>query len=450
MALKMFQNKSPMLRLLWLFVILMVIAAAIAWLADHPGRLELDWQGYRIESSIALLLTAGVILYAMLRLPFWIYGYWRGARGQLTRQRSGIDALTRGMTAIAAGNPIDAKRYAARADRLLHGAPLALLMQAQAAELRGDEPAARGYFQSMLAAPETEFLGLRGLLAQAMRQGDMAYAGRLVDRAMKLQPKSPWLIRNKFEIECAIGAWPQARETLGRAAQTKLITRAERTRRQAILAYAEACQAMEQGGNAQALASAQTALKGAPDLTPAAVMAANLLAQSGKPDKAARVLEKSWAQAPHPDLAVAFAALVPNETSAQRVIRMRQLIAANPEHTESRLLGAEAALAAGETARARELLAPLSGADASQRVCTLMAQLAQAQGPDGQQEARRWLAHAAQAAPDPAWHCQACAKPAPAWRMQCPSCGEFDSIKWRIAGPSHPQDAGLLAHEAPL
>ena len=436
-------------RLLRLFIILVAIAAAAAWLADNPGRLELDWQGYRIESSVALLLTAGVTLYAVLRLPFWIYGRWRGARGQLVRQHSGIDALTRGMTAIAAGNANDAKRYAARAGRLLDGAPLSLLMQAQAAELRGDEPAARGYFQSMLAAPETEFLGLHGLLAQAMRQGDMGYAGRLVDRAMKLQPKSPWLIRHKFEIECAAGAWPQARETLGRAVQTKLITKVERTRRQAILAYAEACQALEQGAETQALTSAQTALKGAPDLTPAAILAAKLLAQSGKPDKAARLLEKAWAQAPHPDLAVAYAALVPNETAAQRVVRMRRLIAANPEHLESRLLGAEAALAAGETARARELLNPLSDSDASQRVCTLMAQLAQTQGM-GAPEAQKWLARAPLAAPDPAWQCQACGKQAPTWRMQCPSCGEFDSIKWRAGGPSHQQEAGLLAQTAAL
>lgn len=438
-----------MIRLLRPFILLVVIAAAVAWLADNPGRLELDWQGYRIESSIALLLTIGILLYALLRLPFWIYSRWRGAHGQLVRQSSGIDALTRGMTAIAAGNANDAKRYAARAGRLLHGAPLSLLMQAQAAELRGDEPAARGYFQSMLAAPETEFLGLRGLLAQAMRQGDMDYAGRLVDRAMKLQPKSPWLIRNKFEIECAAGAWPQARETLGRAVQTKLITKVERTRRQALLAYAEACQALEQGAETQALTSAQTALKGAPDLTPAAILAAKLLAQSGKPDKAARLLEKAWAQAPHPDLAVAYAALIPTETPAQRVVRMRRLIAANPEHTESRLLGAEAALAAGETARARELLKPLSGSDASQRVCMLMAQLAQAQGM-GAAEAQKWLARAPLATPDPAWHCQACGKPAPTWRMQCPSCGEFDSIKWRTGGPSHQQEAGLLAQATPL
>lgn len=447
-------------KLLRHFILVAALAATVAWLADHPGRLELDWHGYRIETSVAVLLALGAGFFALLRLPFWIYSRLRGARGQLVKYQNGMQALTHGMTAIAAGDITEARRYAARADRLLSGAPLTLLMQAQAAELRKDDAAARGYFQAMLIAPETEFLGLRGLLAQAMREGDMGYAARLVERALQLYPKSPWVVRNKFEIECATGAWPQARETLGRAAQTRLITKQERNRRQAILAYAEASQALEQGDETRALGFAQDALKGAPDLVPAAVLTARLLAAAGKPDKAGRVLEKTWALNPHPDLSDAYASLAPGEKAAQRLIRMRRLIAANPGHLESRLLGAETATAAGETARARELLSPLAGvepiAGVSRRVCLLMAQLAKAQGL-GAHEVQRWLAYAPLAAPDPVWQCQSCAKQSQAWTVLCQACGEFDSIRWvvpepphRIAAPPNPPDPGLLAQPAPL
>ncbi|MFZ5835076.1 MAG: heme biosynthesis protein HemY [Pseudomonadota bacterium] len=442
-------------RLLRLFISIVAVAGLIAWLADNPGRLEMDWQGYRIETSFGLLLVLGVVLYALMRAPFWIYGRWRGASGNLARSRTGMVALTRGMTAIAAGDADAARRYGARAGRLLPDAPLSLLMQAQAAELRKDDVAAREFFQALLRSGETEFLGLRGLLGQALRQGDMDYAGRLVERALRLYPKSPWLIRNKFEIECATGAWPLARETLGRAAQNRLITRVERTRRQAILAYAEACQALEQGADVQALGLAQSAVKGAPDLVPAAVLAARLLAASGKPDKAARLLEKTWARAPHPDLAAAFGSLVPDENPAPRQVRMRRLIAANPDHPESRILAVENALAVGETARARELLKPLLGSETvepSHRACLLMAKLAQAQGL-GAEEAQRWLARAPLAAPDPSWQCQACGKQAQVWHMLCPSCGEFDSIHWDIAGPlqgQNPAAPGLLAQGASL
>ena len=45
-------------------------------------------------------------------------------------------------------------------------------LAAQAAQLNGDELAARKYFTAMLDRPETRFLGLRGLLTQALKTGD--------------------------------------------------------------------------------------------------------------------------------------------------------------------------------------------------------------------------------------------------------------------------------------
>lgn len=447
-----------MMRLLKILAIAVALAAVAAWMADNPGRLSIDWRGYRIESSFLLLFVLMAALYLLVRLPFWAYARWRGASGQLARQRRGNQALGLGMTAIAAGDALEAKRQAGRAQRLLGGGAIPLLMQAQAAQLAGDETAARDHFLAMLGQPETEFLGLRGLLAQAIRQGDLSYAGRLAERGLRLRPKSPWLLQSKFQIECAGGDWRQARETLAASGRSRLISKAQMRRRRGVLALAEADGAAAQGNAQQALSFAQEALKCAPDLVPAAVLVAQLLQQSGKQSKAERVLEKAWAAAPHPEISAAYGDLVPGESPAQRLIRLRRLIAANPDHAESRLLTAQAALAAGETARARELLQPLSGNRAgdgvSQRVCTLMALLAQAQGADAA-EMQRWLTRAPHAVADPAWICAACNRQSEKWRIACPSCGEFDALHWREPAPAFaplpadaPRGAGLLAPAA--
>src|SRR5262249_1991532 len=70
----------------------------------------------------------------------------------------------------------EAKRQAKIANNLLNDPPLTLLLAAQTAQLGGDEDAARRYFTAMLEKPETAFLGLRGLLMQAMKAGDRAEA----------------------------------------------------------------------------------------------------------------------------------------------------------------------------------------------------------------------------------------------------------------------------------
>lgn len=442
-----------MRRLLILFALAAGIAALAAWFAGNPGSLVVNWQGYRIESSFVMLLALMGALYFLIRLPLWIYGRLRGARAEAARRDRALQALTLGMTAIAAGDAPEAVRQAARAERLMGAAPLSLLMRAQAAQLGQDERAASGYFEAMLASPGSAFLGLRGLLGQAMRTGDLAQARTLAEQGLRLQPKSPWLIRNKFDIECATGEWVQARETLRLAVQARLLGKAEQGRKLGLLAFAEARDAEARGARDAALAAAGQALKLAPDLIPAACLLGRLLGEAGKTAKAERVLEKAWARAPHPDLATVFAGLVPGERPSQKLLRMRRLTAANPDHGESRLLLAETSLAAGETARAREVLQPLTGGMASARVCRLMAQIVQAQGaPAG--DAQEWLARATHAPRDAAWHCQACGRPAENWDLHCPACGEFDTLQWGEGAPwmagGHAGGAGLLAPAASL
>src|ERR687888_327363 len=69
------------------------------------------------------------------------------------------------------GDAVEAQRQAKQAGDLLNDPPLTLLLEAQAAQLGGDEKAATRYFRAMLDHPEASFLGLRGLLMQSLKTG---------------------------------------------------------------------------------------------------------------------------------------------------------------------------------------------------------------------------------------------------------------------------------------
>src|SRR3546814_2760390 len=89
-----------------------------------------------------------------------------------------------------------------------------MLLSAQAAQLNGDETAARRYFEAMLEKDDTAFLGIRGLLTQALKAGDDAEALRLARRAHRLRPDAAWarseehtsdlqsLMRNSSAVFC--------------------------------------------------------------------------------------------------------------------------------------------------------------------------------------------------------------------------------------------------------
>jgi HemY protein len=138
------------------------------------------------------------------------------ARRARTREK-GYRALTQGLVAVAAGDPASAKRFAKKADVLLNEPPLTLLLSAQAAQLGGDEGAAERYFRTMLANPQTAFLGVRGLLMQAVRRGDHGEALLLSRRAQEIQPRTPWVLATRFDLEARAGNWSTAEAVLREA-----------------------------------------------------------------------------------------------------------------------------------------------------------------------------------------------------------------------------------------
>jgi HemY protein len=164
-----------MSRAIWFLIKLAIVVALAIYLVEHPGAVTIDWQGFVINTSFAMLLLVTVVLIGIGAIVYRLWRAIRGAPGAFGRSRSrakrerGYRALTRGMVAVAAGDAVAAKRYAREADTMLRDPPLTMLLSAQAAQLNGDEKAAERYFQSMLDRPETAFLGVRGLPAGPSR-----------------------------------------------------------------------------------------------------------------------------------------------------------------------------------------------------------------------------------------------------------------------------------------
>ncbi|MGH6804607.1 MAG: heme biosynthesis HemY N-terminal domain-containing protein, partial [Methyloceanibacter sp.] len=163
-----------------LLFILGVLAAAIglAWLADRPGTVTVEWLGYQVETSalVAALAVAGIVVLLILIWAVLRYLFTRpaavAAYVRERRRQQGYDALSRGLLAIGVGDRMLAQRYAGIAGRNLPREPLTALLRAQAAQLKGDRAAARRAFEAMLDRPETQLLGLRGLFLEASRSND--------------------------------------------------------------------------------------------------------------------------------------------------------------------------------------------------------------------------------------------------------------------------------------
>jgi HemY protein len=436
----------------WLAYIASVAAliAAAVWFADNAGTVTLHWRGWRVDTSVAVLVAAGAILLVVVGLLYRLWQAIARAPGDFReswrrrRRERGYEALTRGMVAIAAGDADEARRQAGRAEGLLDQPPLTLLLAAQAAQLSGDEQAAAKFFATMSERPETEFLGVRGLLGQAIKRGERATALDLARRAWRLKPDSAWAADVLFDLEAREGRWLDARASLLEAARRGTLDKTVARRREAAVLVELARQAAAEGRNEDACEQAGEAHKLRPDLVPAAIEYARSLLGAEKFRKATAVVEKTFALAPHAGLAELHARARRTADALETARETRRLTQSQPAHPESLFALARAFAAAKLWGEARHALEDF-GEQPPARACRLMAEIEDAErGSAG--DSRRWLMRANMAEPDPAWMCDACGSAADDWRAVCPKCGAFDTLGWRVP----PRATSLVAPAAPV
>jgi len=446
-----------MLRALWFMVLLGALALAAMWLADNPGRVNLEWQGYVVETSAAVLVVgiASVGFLSALLYRFWVF--IRGVPAGIARfrregrRRRGYLALSRGMVAVAAGDPGEAQRQARRADDLLEQPSLTMLLSAQSAQLTGDEKAAQKFFTEMLNSPDTEFLGLRGLLTQATKREDSYEALKWARRAYRLKPESEWVARTLFDLASRAGLWAEADEALAGAIRRKHLTVAEARRPRAVLSHQMSIDAEAAGDNTKALKLSKKASQDAPGFVPAQIKYAGLLKASGKNRKAANVLEAAWGAEPQPELAKAYWRVVGAEDVMAVTKAAQKLAAYNPGNPATSMMLARAALDAGLWGDARSNLKTVGASDEpfSGGYCQLMAALEEAEHQD-MAASREWLVRAANAEPDPTWVCDDCGNAADSWTALCGGCGGFDKFHWRrpfrVPGLAAPESGGAEPH----
>lgn len=395
-----------MIRMLWLFAKIGLVVAAAVWLADHPGSVHIDWQGWVVDMPLGILALAVLVFSVLLALLWRGWSLLRhspeslGALRRARRHRKGLEALTQGLVAVAAGDVREAEKLARRADLLLDEPLLSSLLLVQATQLGGEEKEARKRFEALRERPATAFLGVRGLLGLAIRRGDWAEAETLAEEAYRLRPDSAMVIRELYEIRRAKGDTKRALTALDKAISIGVMDKARGAKEKAFLLMAEAQRLEQEGDLKGALKCAEGARRNDPDLVSAAAESARLMGLLDKRRAAEKLVEESWPRMASPMLARAYYGLAQDgATSLTQVKRFEHLLSLNPDHPESHVALAEVALKADLWGEARKHLTIAAGDAPDARVCRLMAQLEEAEHGDTQ-AARDWLARAAAFAVD--------------------------------------------------
>jgi HemY protein len=415
------------MRRVLLVLLVAAVVVAIAWaLAGLPGRISGEVGDISFELAAPVAALGLIVLFAILYTLFRLLGAairlprTLRERQAVRRRRAGDGAVTRTLLALAAGETGDARREASRARRMLGDTPQTLLLAAEAGRIAGRSDEAEAAFRSLTERQDAAFLGLRGLLRQAIEREDWSEAAALARQAEAVQPGAAWLRRERARLAVRAEAWSDA------------LALADADAPKAALAAAAAEAETEPG---RALRLGKQAWQDDPSLAPAALAYARRLRAAGRESRALAAIRHSWSIAPHPELAEF--ALSPVTDPLERTQAAQKLTEANPEHAESRLLLSRTALEAGLTGEARRHAeAALATGLNQRRLWLLLAEIEEAEGGDteaGRLAQRDALRHAANADPDPVWRCSACHTAHATWHPSCPDCFTVGSLGWSTA-----------------
>lgn len=426
-----------MRRILTILILGALAVAAGWWVSGLPGRVGFTIGSLAVETTAPVAIVLGgvalIVVYVVLRvLGVFVFFPRRFGAWRLRRRRTAGDrAVTRALVTIASGNKSGALAAAARARRLLGDTPQTLLLSAEAARLNGQDAAASEAYRALADRDDASFLGLRGLLRQAIQREDWDEASRLARRAEAAQPGAEWLRHARLELAARTGDWQPA---LGLAGPDAPL---------AALATAASRKAIGD----EALSLARRAWKADRGFAPAAIAYAEQLRHNGQEDRAQKTLRQAWEIKPNPSLA--DCALGPIEDAPSRLRRGRDLVRSRPMHPESHLLLAQLKLANGAIDEARNHAeSAAKGGMRERRLFLLRADIEEAalgDTPEGRAVQRDLLREAAEAEPDSAWTCSSCGTSHAAWSPACPACHAPATLAWGQGSATPPPRRLLIS-----
>jgi len=433
-----------LIKIVLFIVLIAALTIGVGYLADSSGgvRIAVGNTEFNLDPLRAGIAASVLVLaiWLMLRLAGLLIAVLHFINGDETalsryfdrnRERQGFEALADGMTALASGEGRLAMSKAAKAEKYLRRPELTNLITAQAAEMSGDRKKAEEVYKRLLKYDRTRFVGVRGIMKQKLEDGDAKMAMKLAERAFALKPKHAETGDILLRLQAEQQDWSGARATLAQKQKQGELPRDIHKRRDAVLALSEAREKFRAGNTIAAHKAAIEANRLSPDLIPAAVMAAQGYVEAEKPRNATRLLKKTWQARPHPDLAAAFANIVPDEEPNARIKRFQALTRLAPNHSETRMLLAELQIAAGDYAAARKALVDLVENEPTARSLTIMAAIERGEGSEDT-VVRAWLTKAVTASRGPQWVCDNCLTVHSSWSPVCTNCSGFDTLSWTV------------------
>lgn len=391
-----------LIRTFLFFIVVLALGLGVDALSQNPGVLELQWYGWKVQTTAAFAVVAmaivGLLVVMLTSIYIWLIQAPKRLHKHLglKRQEKGLLAFNDALQALAIGDDAAALKAAKEAHKLLPKLPLAdtLMAEVTARQHTNAKPIeVRKQYQKLLAKPHTKVIGLRGLLNQALENGESKQALTYALDFYREKPKNPYVLNILTHL---YARQQQVAEAIFYAEKLVGMTpknSKEQDQAQFVLACLQRLHVQQLALTSQteeALKTAERATKNHPTFMPLVLQLAHLYDQQGHQTKAIKLLAKAYKHVPSLRVGRTWLGLHKNTKDTVLLKKLEKFTAPWPEVLTSDLLKAEVLIKTRNYTEARSLLESLILKGDDKTLFQTLAELELAQQPNSPQAAK-WL-----------------------------------------------------------
>ena len=430
-----------MIRIIWNALLLGVIALAASWLSNNPGSVQLEWIGYSVRTSVAVIIGVVFIIYAVfyafLAKPLLLitqkFSYWFGADKRAQRMAKSkieetVDRYTllgKGLTALAAGDIIAAEKMSGQIRKeFAEDRAEIMVFEAQLAEAKNDTAEAMRLYNDLVGKTDTYLLGMRGKIRLCRLTGNLTKAADLCSELLAMKNPPRWVLSEAFELQIHEKQWSQAMATLEKALKQNLFDKPTAKRLKASVLLEQAAEETDETEKEKMIRSAYDTDK---TFVRAAVLTAELDISKGQLKKARALLQKLWKISPSWAVYEIYLSLTGNASSIEAVKDVEELIEQNPEAKINNLILADCSLRARLWGQAKTAVLKYLETHPESKRALMMAEEIAAYNQD-MKAAEEYRSKAEKAPVEYPYFCEVCRTPFEKDHTTCPACNTLGAI----------------------
>ena len=430
-----------MIQTLWFFIKITFVIGLLIAVARLPGEMTLGFFDYTVTIATGVfLLLVGLLslcVYILIKALRSLFLIPRKivARHEETRHQKGFSALTRGLVAVAAGDSKKASLYAKRAQSMLpnNQIGLQLLLEAQAAKMRGEDGLAQNRFEALMSDKDAAFLGIRGLLKSAIDNNNHLLALDYAEKAAKLHPEQTWVLQTLYYLQVQNKLWGDVLETGKKALKISALERDKVESDQIAIHLMRYDYEVKQGNPSKALNDLKKAYKIDSSFAPTIVRYVGYHLAQKKKRQAINLIKKSWKESPHTDIALLWESLAPKGNQSKVLAWYHQLIDLNSDSVESYIVHARASIDLELWGEAKSSLVNAERIKPSARIYHLLA-IVEQNSTHNDNAIHELMEKASDAMPDKAWVCSQTGIIYEEWTPIAAPHGSFNTVVWQYPG----------------